>query len=50
MKASALALALAREANRLWQECTANVTRDCPTDEQMAAALLKIIKQFLESK
>lgn len=50
MKTSALAMALAREANRLWQKCKGEVESDCPTDEQMAAALLKIIKQFLESK
>ena len=41
-----LAMALAREANRLWQECTDDAARDCPDDDEMAAALLKIIEKF----
>jgi hypothetical protein len=45
-RSAAMALALAREANRLWEKCKGEVGYDCPSDEEMAAALLKIIEKF----
>lgn len=52
MNNPALAQALAREANRQWEKCLSETTvpHSCPSDEEMATALLKIIEEFTKQQ